>query len=218
MITLGIIDDRKDARESFRYKLEDEFEELNEQVEIIDISPFSEKEDFKTWILENEISFLIIDEKLNEEVTSINYNGHNLVIYLRRTFKDLPIFGITNYARTEELNKSFQYYNLILGKDKFDENLKEYLNLFVHSGKEFYSNNKDKLKRLSDISKAIALGTDKEGEKEEAATIQTSLAIPHNTEALTSRKEWLNSFGSQLEKLKMLNSEIEEFIKQNGKQ
>jgi len=219
MLTFGIIDDRKDARESFRIKVELALDDLDSgsDVEILDIPPFPEMQDFVQWILENEIAFLIVDERLYEEKMTdgkhAKYSGHDLVIFLRNTFKDLPIYGVTNYKRTEELNNSFKYFNLILGKDEFDEKINEYLNMFIRSGRHFYKEYKTELNKLSELSQKIALGKATKQEVEEAHSLQTKLAIPHGTDLINDRELWLKEFSQRIAKLDELSSDIDEFLK-----
>ena len=119
MPNLGLIDDRVDSRQAFMLKIKLPLKKTYSEWDIIDTSPFKNLEDYDSWIIENEISAIIIDEKLDEghidsEIGHSEYLGHQVVQYLRSRFKELPIYCVTSYDRTVELNKSFKSFNLIL--------------------------------------------------------------------------------------------------------
>lgn len=67
MNNIGLIDDRNNQRKSFMRKLNLRLEAIYPDWKIIDSKPFKTPEEYRQWILENEISVLIIDERLNEE-------------------------------------------------------------------------------------------------------------------------------------------------------
>lgn len=216
MLAFGLIDDRKDARESFKIKISLTLEDIDPKIVIIDTAPFKDVSDYVQWILENEISLLIVDERLYEEGlndgTNVTYSGHDLVNYLRDSFKDLPIYCITNFDRTQELDNSFQAFNLILSKPEFGNKEKEYLNLFVRTARNFYRENSEELQKLNIISTKIALGEATDSEIREAAGIQAKLSLPHSTESINNRVNWLEQFAQQIDSLKAINSSINEFL------
>lgn len=217
-MTLGIIDDRNQTRRSFARKLYLEVKELDSKWEVLDIEPFIEKEDYVQWILENNISALIIDERLYEEETdcgnNISYSGHQLVEFLRIRFKDLPLYIITNVAISADVKKIYNQFNLILGKREFDEKLKDYLNLIIMSGNKFFNNNQMELERLSYLSEKIIDGKASNEEISEAKALQLRLVIPHTTESNVKREDWLKELGELVTNLDGLSSDIKQFLEE----
>lgn len=217
MKNIGLIDDKNDARRSFKLKLELVLESSYPGWKIIDTNPFGEKEQYRSWILENEISVLITDERLDEaqllQGGYANYFGSDLVVFLRNYFKDLPIFCITNIDITDKLKNSLSYFNLILGKSKFNDDLDNYLNLFVKSGISFYTEFNSELSRLGVLSNKFAIGSASDEEKNELQTIQTKLTLPHLSEELTNREQYLSALESQLDEIKTMNKSLTEYIK-----
>lgn len=215
-MTLGIIDDRNQARKSFARKLNLEIKELDANWEVIDIEPFVDKSDYIQWILENSISSLIIDERLYEEETNcgnnISYSGHQLVEFLRTHFKDLPLYIVTNVAISDDIKKIYNQFNLILGKREFDDKLKDYLNLIIMSGNKFFNSYQKELERLSILSDKIVYGKATNEEILEAKALQTSLVIPHTTEKNVEREDWLNNFNILAENLNGLSDDIAKFL------
>jgi hypothetical protein len=216
MYTIGIIDDRDSVRRSFARKIELRLSELFNDWSVIQRKPFIEREDYTQWILENEITVLIIDERLNEEAIKKNkvadYYGHDLAIDLRKRFKELPVYSITSHKVTPSLKKAFKNFNLILNRREFDEEIDMYLNLFVKSGEDFFAKNQKQLGRLGELSEKIAKGTASQKNKDEALAIQTNLQLPHLTEDLQNREEFLKDLEANLNQLKKMQSELSKLL------
>lgn len=216
MKNIGLIDDKDEARRAFMLKLKLVLERSYIGWQIIDTKPFGDKEAYRSWILENEISVLITDERLDEgqlaEGGFADYYGSDLVVYLRNYFKDLPIFCITNIEITDQLKASLSYFNLILGKSKFDGDLENYLNLFVKSGTSFYTEFNKELTRLGELSERYALGDVTEADKVELQTIQTRLTLPHLSEELQSREDYLSLIEIKINDMKVMNEELLKYL------
>ena len=217
MATLGIIDDRNDKRTSFARKIDLEIRSLDSTWNVIDIEPFLEKIDYISWINENNIASIIIDERLYEGETvsgkNINYTGHELVEFLRKRLKDIPLYIITSIHITDELKSIYNQFNLILSSSEFDEKIKHYLNLIIMSGNNFFKNYQDELTRLSNLSEKIALGTADENEIIEAKALQTKLSIPHTIEKNVTREEWLSEIEELTNGLSSISSDINKYLK-----
>ncbi|MCX2485070.1 hypothetical protein [Pedobacter sp. MR2016-24] len=219
MKNIGLIDDKDEARRAFKLKLDLVLEISYPGWQIIDTKPFADKESYRSWILENEISVLITDERLDEGPLVgggfADYFGSDLVVFLRNYFKDLPIFCLTNVEITDQLKASLSYFNLILGKSKFDSDLDNYLNLFVKSGISFYTEFNNELSRLGELSEKYALGDATEPEKSELHTIQTRLTLPHLSEELKSREEYLILLERKIEEIKDMNEVLLKYLNNN---
>ena len=221
MNIIGIIDDRNSVRKSFARKIALRLEELYPGWSVIDRKPFQTKEEYAAWILEEEITVLIIDERLNEEAISkgntADYYGHDLAQELRIKFKDLPVYSITSHKVTAALKKAFKNFNLILNRREFDEEIDMYLNLMVRSGEDFFAKNEVQLNRLGELADKIAEGTANKKNRDEALAIQTNLQIPHLTEDIENREKYLDQLEKNLQELKSLQAKLSEALNAKGR-
>ena len=217
MKNIGLIDDKDKSRRAFMLKLNLELETLYPEWRVIDSKPFKEPETYRQWILENEISVLIIDERLDEEKLEdgsyVKYFGSDLVKILRNYFKDIPIYCITNIEITEHLKNALSYFNLILSRNKFDADLDNYLNSFIKSGISFYTEFQKELGRLGELSEKIAKGEANEADIKEIHSLQTRLLIPHLTEELMSRENYLSELEKKIGEIKTMQENLIKYLK-----
>lgn len=217
MKNIGLIDDKDKSRRAFMLKLNLELEKLYAGWKVIDSKPFKDPETYRQWVLENEISVLIIDERLDEEKLDdgsyVKYFGSDLVKELRNYFKDIPIYCITNIEITEHLKNALSYFNLILSRKKFDDDIDNYLNLFIKSGISFYTEFQKELGRLGELSEKIARGEETASDLKEIQSLQTRLLIPHWTEELMSRENYLTELEKKIDEVKSMQDKLLEYLK-----
>lgn len=217
MKNIGLIDDKDVSRRAFMLKLNLILDKSFNGWQIIDNKPFKDFETYRQWILENEISVLIIDERLDEEKlldgSYVKYFGSDLVKHLRIYFKDIPIFCITNIEITEHLKQALSYFNLILSRSKFDAEIENYLNLIIKSGISFYTEFQKELGRLGELSTKIATGDFDGNDVSEIQSLQTRLLIPHLTEELLSRENYLVKLEKQIKEIKIMQEKLIEYLK-----
>lgn len=219
MKTIAVIDDRDSQRKSLVIAINNSLEKLYPEWSIIDIKPFNELALYRTWILENEISVLIIDERLNEEKGTdgkfAGYLGHQLVKYLREYFKNLPVFMITNYPPEEDLEDTMKDFNLIIQREEFINDSDKFTNLFVVSGRSFYHEYSNQLERLSLLAEKIANGTATDRELVEINGLRTNLSLPHFSDDIVDREHYLKEFEDVITKMKELQNEIRKYLDDN---
>ena len=136
-----------------------------------------------------------------------------MVKILRESFKDIPIFCLTNVEITEKLKKSQTHFNLILSRGKFDLDIDNYLNLFIRSGVSFYTEFKKELTKLGELSIKIAEGEFTTEDLEEMQALQTRLIIPHLTEELLSREKYLEELEKKITDVKSQQESLIQFLK-----
>ncbi len=105
-----IIDDRVDIRGTLENKIRFVLKKKQLDWTIISQDPFLDKSEYLNFINETDIGVLILDERLHESGTgqqSVNYNGSDLVIFLRQYLKNFPIYSITSYHEDDELENQF---------------------------------------------------------------------------------------------------------------
>lgn len=211
---LGIVDDKRTQRTSFKRKIERNLK--NTPWSVIDRKPFFDLNDYPQWILENEISALILDERLNEEAVdgkNVGYYGHEVAEFIRASIPDMPLYSITNYERTADLRNSISSFNLVLGRSKFDGDIENYLNTITKSGEDYFRKNSQKLSRLGEIAELIASGSISNELMEEMKALQTYLSIPHLSSLVNHRTIFLNDLESTLETMKKVQVDIERRIR-----
>lgn len=212
MFAFGLVDDREKERESVKIALELELEDRNQDHIIVhDIGPFKAKEEYISWIQEQSISVLILDQRLNDGAL-VNYRGHELAEYVKKCFKDIPIYIVTSYPDSDELKETYKLYNLIIGRNQFSNDSKNLVNLFYNTGAKFYEDYNADLYRLSEISKKIAKGLADESDYKEALVIQEKLQIPTSMKYTNSRSHLLNDADAQLKECNRLIEEIKSYL------
>ncbi|CAD5251231.1 MULTISPECIES: hypothetical protein [unclassified Imperialibacter] len=212
-MTLAIIDDKNSQRTSFRRKVERNIKDTSWNV--IDRQPFFDFESYVQWILENEVSALILDERLNEQEVdgrNVAHYGHEVAEFIRHSLPDMPLFSITNYERTPDLQSSIKAFNLVLRRSKFDEDIDNYLNTILKSGENYFKANGEKLSRLAQIAEKIASGHASNKLVTEMKALQMDLSIPHLT-AISDRSTFLDDVDNTLDAIKAVQQEIEEKLR-----
>jgi hypothetical protein len=215
MKTIAIIDDKEASLKSFKRQMENALERLYPDWKVIARKPFLHTNEYPSWILENEISVLIIDEQLGGESIEnefADYDGHELVKELRNNFKDLPIYSITSVAIGDELKQSLKYFNLILSTSDFDEDTDNYINLFVKSGINFYNEFQKELEKIGELSEKIARGNASDADLKEIQALQTRLLIPHWSEELKSRESYLTELEKKIEDVKAMQIKLLDYL------
>lgn len=216
MNVIGLIDDRVDVLETTSNAIKVLLYEEYEGWDLISSQPFSELDEYRTWIIENNLGVVIVDQKLNEKkINGKDYSiflGNEVISYIRENFKDLPLFGLTTFSVTAMDNVKPIAYDII-ERSKFEPNIEFFVRMFVKSGDNYYKLNRNKLERLSQLAENIALGKSTEDEKNEAKGLQTDLILPHYSENIIDRETYLSEIDESLKKFAELKIDIEKYLK-----
>lgn len=214
MPAIGIIDDRKDIRETLRMSVN---LELNAPWKTLDIHPLKSLEEYLSWITENEIAVMLLDERLHEQglkgKNSVNYDGHDLVDYLRKRFKTLPIFVITAFSDDEDLQQRFGEVEGIISRQEFTEKAKVFVARFIRAGQKFVETFEAELQELSEKAQKIAQGKATKSDKQRAMAIREKMNMAFPLEEYTDRNEWLVKFENKLKELEKATSRASKYIK-----
>src|ERR1051325_9232979 len=99
MPTIAIVDDETRYR---NFDVKGVNRNLPKGWTAIGTAPLQRLTDYPSWIAENDVAVLIVDEELGSRSASptghVKYKGHDLVHSLRARNKTLPIYFLTNYA------------------------------------------------------------------------------------------------------------------------
>lgn len=220
MAVIGIIDDREDIRTTLKRKIDLSIKKQNLPWITLDISPFAEMKHYISWLKENEVSVLILDERLQEgshTAENVTYNGSKLIEFIRESLPEFPVFAITNYPKDPDLQQKFPLFDEILGRDEFFKKADEYTIRFTRAGQRFLDTYNSQLTRVSELSKKIALGTADENDLKELEALQEYLNIPFASLIFTNREEWLKLYEEKMKELSDISKNIKTFIDKNKK-
>ena len=215
MAKIAIVDDNKEQRESLRISLSLLLEEHNSSLEVIDTFPFESFEEYHSWIVDEDISLLIFDERLHDQKEDnkgpVNYKGHELVKKIRLPFKDIPIFTVTAFVEDEDLQtNSGEFENVILRTD-FNENGSKYVERIIRASQRYLSQNTHELSEFDDLTKKIAMGKGDKGDIEKLKALQIKLLLPYID--LTDREGWITEYEKQIGELEKLKITLERIVK-----
>jgi len=219
MPTIGIIDDKKSQRESAQRIISNYLSENYGEWECVDTYPFRDKVDYVNWIVENDIAVLILDEQLTGEKSSqgwnVDYDGHDLIVFIRETYPTFPVFAMTAYgAKTQELVDRYNLFEDILEDKDFYSKPEQEIDRFVRSGQRFTDTNLEELNKVSLVSKLLAEGKQVSQEDiSEAKAIQERLGLPFTIDSIKNRSEAVDLLEKELNDFESIISEIESFLK-----
>lgn len=217
MAGICIIDDRVDIRETLENKIRLIFLKNKIDWQIVSKDPFPDKMEYLSFINENDIGVLILDERLHEVSNgnnSVEYNGSQLITFLRQYLKDYPIYSVTSYHLDNDLDIQFSEFDEIIARDTFYSKPEEYVARFIRAGNRFLENHSEQLLRLSILSELIAKGTATDDNLKELRIVQENLNIPFSDYGFPHRENWLEDYEKNISELSSLNNEIENFLKE----
>ena len=213
MPAIGIVDDRKDQRVTITRQIGVHLPK-EQNWEAIDIAPLKRIGDYPSWIAENNISVLTIDERLHEaaeeSTEAADYSGHEVVDYLRAKFKTLPIYIISAFSDDEAVQRRCSSVEGIFDRTDFSSHAELYVTRFVRLGTKFYQENRQELERLAELSRKIARGVATPDEIAEAGGLQLSQSLPF--EPFQARSEWLTKMEQAVADLSDLEKRIRQHL------
>jgi CheY-like chemotaxis protein len=193
MSTILIVDDRATERQTIvdlvRYSLPEGSTWTARGIE-----PLGTIDEYRTFITEEDVSVIVLDEKLQEQVSektgeAVTYNGHELVNFLRPRFPDLPIFVVTAYNKEDDLQSAASDVESILSRNEFNKRPEIHTARMIRSGHRFAEALQSDLNVVSDISHKLAVGNATDEEIKKLTSIREKLALPFPTSDLTHAKD-----------------------------
>jgi len=213
MPNIVIIDDRKEHRETLKAILD---LQLIEGWKSIDISPLPSLEDYPSWITENEISVILLDERLDEQVEAetviADYRGHNLIDFVRGRFPTLPIYVITSYPNDDDLKERFKDVEGILPRREFSEKAEDYVPRILRAGQKFLETFQEELAELSDKANKIAKGEATKEDIEKAKAISSKIGCIFPSATYGEHSQLLTTLDKKLKELEKLKEEVNKYF------
>ncbi len=210
MSRIAIIDDRRDLRETLKRSLD---LELENSWESIDIDPMPELGMYHSWIIENDIAALIIDERLHEELTDSNkkvyYTGHDLVDFLRGYYPTLPLFVVTSYPEEEGLTERFKDVEEILERTDFIRNIENWVPRILRAAQRYIETYQSELEELSEKAEKIAKGEANENDIKRAKALRSKIGIAFPATSLQENIGTIKELEDKIGELELLQKDIQ---------
>lgn len=197
MPTIAIIDDKKDARTTRERLLEPHVARASKDWGILAAAPFTKANLYPSWIADNDIAAMLIDQKLDDEPPpgqkhSVDYTGTSLVKYLRQHAIDIPIYLVTSFAGPTSKTDNAMFEE-VLSKEIFDQSLEVVVTRIIRAGGQYWKKNQDQLSMLSDLSEKIVDGKASKADIKKAKAIREQLALAFDPTDLESRSHLIES-------------------------
>jgi hypothetical protein len=209
MEKIAIVDDNKEQRETNTIRLRLFLKQLHSNIEVIDVFPFEKYSDYYGFIDSEKIIALVIDEKLYNDSQAdkepVEYNGSDLVGYLRERYKYIPIFTLTNVPEDQILQEKINEYDYIFSKKEFS--IKQ-VEIIQRACQRYLEENQKELSLFDDLTRKVASGKGEANDIERLKALQMKLHIPMSSD-LKDREEWLNEYEKQIVALEELKSKLE---------
>lgn len=219
MSKIGIIDDDKAQRETLKSLIESHLDNFESSMEVVDTFPFADDSIalYKGWVEENDIICLIFDEQMHndseEEKGPVGYRGNQLVLEIRKYFKNIPIYVITSHKNDDDLQKRFSEFEDIIGREEFIIEGDKYVKRFIRASQSFLDENISELSELKHLSELVASGKSDENDLKRLKALQLKLNVQIDS-GLGERKDWLDEYESKIQFLEELQKKIENKIKE----
>jgi len=215
MNNIGLIDDRRDQRETTETLLNRSLRDTGWRC--ISIEPFSNLDQYFSWINEHEIAGLIVDEKLNESQLSsggnAGYDGHTLVRHIRQHIPDFPVYSITSYKDDPNLQDNIFNFENIFDRTEFQDKKDQITKIILRGCQKFTKEHQNHLSRISELSTKNAISELTEEELSEIKSIQTYLSISLIEEGEPDFHKVINQIEEKTEELAKSINSIKEKLK-----
>ncbi len=213
MAKIVIVDDNKDQRGTYAIRLKQFLKELNSDIQVIDVFPFEKPSHYYGFIDAENIAAIIVDEKLHNDSQPdklpVDYNGSDLVMFIRERYKYIPFFTLTNYPEDQVLQEKINEYDYIFSKKEFT--IKQ-VEIIQRACQRYLIENQKELSMYNDLTRKIASGKAAGNDIEKLKALQQKLEIPVSTD-LKDREEWLKEFEKQIASLEEIKSKLEKKLK-----
>lgn len=204
MFGIGIIDDSKDYRDSFVEDFEDldsaNFKLDKEDWQVAVTAPLPDINEYPDWILENDLTAVILDEKLQNG--GVTYGGHEVLELIKGKFP-LPVFVVTEYKDDPDLETQFEKATDIIGKPEWARERTRFAGRVLSSAKDYSDVYVSKHIEMDALADKVARDEANEDEIKKLEALRDQVQLPLMKEDAT-REEVLNEFESSVNLLEDL--------------
>lgn len=212
MSQIAIIDDNIEQCGTLKKTLDYYLKRYGSKVTVICQFPFSNIDNYFDFINENDICLLILDERLNDQVSNdgshVNYRGNELVVSLREKLKDFPIVMITTYSNDEELRQRENEFEYLLNRNEITESADIHIPRMIRSAQRFLDSNNEELSEFNKLTIQIASGDTSPDLLKRLEALQVKLELPMT--GFDDRSIWLEQYEKHIKELQALKKELEQ--------
>lgn len=179
MVTIGLVDDDTDKRGTLLKSLGRLVKD--DSIAFVDIFPLDDPRDYVSWIAENRIHAIVMDWRLNEQKGAtggpVGYEGDAVVTELRKKLPYFPIFVLTAYADSENVDAHGADVELIEDRVKFGKSSDKLVQRLKRAAARFSESQQQKLARVSELAKLCAVGNANADQRKELRGLQAELNL-----------------------------------------
>jgi DNA-binding NarL/FixJ family response regulator len=179
MPTIGLIDDDTAKRGTLRKSLVRLMDD--DSIEIVDIYPLDDPRDYVSWVAQNDIHAIVMDWRLNEQKEKasgpVAYEGDAVVKEIRKKKPHFPIFVLTAYSQSENVESHGADVELIESRVDFGKSSDKLIKRLVRAAARFSESQQTKLARISELAVLCAKGEAKAAQKKELRSLQAELSL-----------------------------------------
>lgn len=210
MFGIGIIDDSKDYRDLFVEDFGDldsgNFKLDSEDWQIAVTAPLTDLNEYLDWILDNDITAVILDEKLQN--AGVTYGGHEVLDLIKSKFP-LPVFVVTEFKDDPDLETRFEKATDIIGKPEWARERTRFAGRVLSSAKDYSDVYVSKHMEMDALADKVAKNAASEDEKKRLEALRDQVHLPLTKEDAT-REEILNEFETSVNLLEDLVTKAKE--------
>lgn len=182
-----IVDDRADVRETLREMVELHLPQ-DTDIEVDDVFPLDDVNEYASYIRENDIAALMLDERLNESRDPdtgkhIPYFGHEVVGSLRGALPDFPIYVVTTFRTDSDLVAKEAEFEDVVERGEFQREPQKYTNRIQRAASRFRDSMQQQLQILDELTLKAAHGTLTEDEQNTLAGVRQVLGLPFSADS-----------------------------------
>ena len=189
MPVIGLVDDRAELRTTLQKIIS---RNLPRDWHCESVAPFENKNEYISWISENEIAALILDEKLHEQAPDseghVEYNGHDLTFYLREKINELPIHIVTSYDEDPNLVDNRPEFESVYNREDFIRDKERVIKQILRSAARYFDTFQSELSELGALAQKAAKKSINDDELKKLIALQTKLNISVDTESIDMAK------------------------------
>lgn len=210
MRNIALIDDRDSLRRTTRRRI---MRFLPSTWGCIDTKPFHSIRQYTSWITENDVYGLILDQRLDEEVgeeeIAVDYKGNQLAKEIRKSHPDIPIYSITSYESDEEIQNDFDAFEHIFDRTEFRKNTRKTLNIIFRGCIRYHEKHLNDLNRIGELCQKATTTELNESEKSELHALQEYLSLDEGISRDASMSGLVAKIEADVERLEKILGGLE---------
>lgn len=210
MNSLGVIDDRDDMRETCVRAID---AVLEGRLGLIDHAPLEHLDGYPSWVIEQQIVALVVDERLSEQAgpgrTHVTYAGHDVIQILRQANPLLPLFVLTQYPDDIGLMEKRGAVEDVLSRRGFLHEPKLFVDRMVRAGQRYSTERTKAVAELGTLAARIASGKANESDTMRALALQIELNLNIPISEVGQRAAWIDALQRKVDEISSVRKALQ---------